>query len=195
MSDTSVVTILRKNGAELDLRIRSTGTEGFNAFSVTRGFALHVLTDARSRAREEKEQRDLVPARPSVIETQASRHPACADDLMAWWSRDFLRKHVGEYVASTQVLERRNVVHLNEEDDEHFERMEKLEDEVDAALERGELTLRQAEDRRCELYHHVILRVRMSDPKWLDGIDAGWVFGSDATDLWKDDPLRPDVPK
>jgi hypothetical protein len=194
-ADTSVITILKKDGAELDLRVRSTGADGFNSCSVTRGFALHALTDARSRAREEATQRELVPAKPSVLETQASRHPACADDLMAWWSASFLAKHVGEYVAATEVIARRNALTLNDEDDAFFERMEQLEDAVDAALERKELTLRQAEDRRCELYHHIILRVRMTDPKYLDGIEAGWVFGTDAADLWRDDPLRPVLPK
>lgn len=193
-SDISVITILRKDGAEIDLRVRSTGADGFNSCCVTRGFALHALTDARSRARDEKGQRELVPAKPSVIETQASKHPACADDLMAWWGVDFLRKHVAEYVASTVVLERRNVAKITDEDDELFERMEKLEDEVEARLEAGEITLREAEDRRCTLYHHVTLRVRMTQPKWLDGIEAGWVFGSDAADLWRDDPLKPKLP-
>ncbi len=195
MSDTSVITILRTDGAEIDLRVRSTGAEGFNSCCVTRGFALHVLTEARSRARTEPGQRDLVPAKPSVIETQASRHPACADDLMAWWSAEFLRKHVGEFVASTEVLERRNVMEISDEDDELLERMEKLEDDVEAKLEAGSLTAREAEDRRCDLYHYVTLRVRMSDPRWLDGIDEGWVFGADATDVWRDDPLRPALPK
>lgn len=194
-SDTSVVTILRKEGAEVDLRVRSTGADGFNSLASTRGFALHVLTDARSRAREEASQREFVPAKPSVIETQASKHPACADDLMAWWSGEFIAKHVGDYIARTVILERRNVVHLSEEDDDHFERLETLEDAVDAALERAELTLREAEDRRCELYHHVVLRVHATDPRWLEGIEAGWVFGSDASDVWRDDPLRPSLPE
>jgi hypothetical protein len=193
-SDTSMITILRAEGPEIDLRVRSTGADGFNSCCVTRGFALHVLTEARSRARTENGQRDLVPAKPSLIETQASRHPACADDLMAWWSVEFLRKHVGEFVAKTEVIERRNVVTVSDEDDAFFEQMEKLEDEVESALESGGLTLRQAEDRRCELYHYVILRVHMADPKWLEGIEPGWVFGADATDAWRDDPLKPALP-
>jgi hypothetical protein len=193
-SDTSVVTILRKEGAEIDLRVRSTGANGFNSCCVTRGFALHALTDARSRAREEPAQRDLVPAKPSLIETQASRHPACADDLMAWWTPEFLRAHVGEYVASTEVIERRNVVQVSDEDDTFFERMEALEDQVDAQLAAGDLTPREAEDRRCTLYHFITLRVRMTSPEWLTGIEPGWVFGSDAADAWHDDPLRPELP-
>jgi hypothetical protein len=193
-SDTSMITILRKDGPLIDLRVRSTGADGFNSCCVTRGFALHVLTEARSRARMEPGQRDIVQAKPSLIETQASRHPACADDLMAWWSVDFLRKHVAEFVASTEVLERRNITKVSDEDDEFFERMEQLEDDVEARVDAGELSPRQAEDRRCELYHYLVLRVRMADPQWLDGIEPGWVFGADATDLWRDDPLRPALP-
>ena len=46
MGATSVATVLRKSGNEIDLRIRNTLAGGINDYSITRSFAAGLLRDA-----------------------------------------------------------------------------------------------------------------------------------------------------
>lgn len=179
-SDTSVVTVLRVEGSELDLRIRTETAGGLNDYSLTRSFALLLVHDAWLRARDVYGY-GFKSGQSRPIDQEAKSWPS------GWYgSEDFFKENVGRYVEETEVLGRLNF--LNESDPKIFEHL----DQTRAAAKGLDPTLQ--EDKLCEVFHVVFLRVRMTDPKWLEGLEPGLVFGSTAYDVWWNDPKRPDAP-
>ncbi|HJL18343.1 MAG TPA: hypothetical protein RMH99_21955 [Sandaracinaceae bacterium LLY-WYZ-13_1] len=45
----------------------------------------------------------------------------------------------------------------------------------------------EREDRKCERSFYVVLRAEMTGPRWLEGLEVGWVFGTPMGDAWLDD--------
>jgi hypothetical protein len=179
MTDTSVVTILRVEGREIDMRVRTTTAGGLNDWSASRSFALLLLSDARRRARDDGFQ---LAERPIDREIPAWE---AADE--SWYvSEPWMIENVGRYVEKTEVLARRNVLDESAPD---------LDARIDA-IERATAGLDPlaAEAKRCGLYHYLDLRVTVTDARWLEGTPANVVFGSTAHDVWFADPLNPDEP-
>jgi hypothetical protein len=167
-SECFVVTVLAAADRTLDLRVRTTTAGGPNDYACTRSFALCLI------------HRPLRGGtRP--IDREAATWP---ED---WYvSEAFMREHVGRYVERTEVLARRNVI---DEDDararqalrSHAELAETM-----SALDR--------EQHLCGRWHHLDLRVTVTEPRWLEGLGPGMVFGTTAFDVWWGDPRRPEVP-
>lgn len=179
-SDTSVVTVLAKNGSTIELRVRTTTAGGLDDWSCTRSFALVLLADARRRAAD---WGFAPPSSPTPLELERDRWEVVDPD---WYvSETFMREHVARYVASVDVLARANV------------RGAAPEAPVHSAMTRVlmmRLPPREEEDRLCEVMHHVVLRAEVTDPRWLEGLEPGLVFGSTAFDVWWDDPTRAAMP-
>ncbi|NJK32463.1 MAG: hypothetical protein HC927_08650 [Deltaproteobacteria bacterium] len=173
-SDTSIITVLAVDGPRIDFRVRTTTAGGINDYSLTRSFALLLVSDARRRARDFGFN---VAPRPIDAE-EATWDPRWYGD------RDWMAENVGRYVVSTELLARRNVL---PEEEASYARLTAVMDETSG------LPAAEAEARRCEVFHHVDLRVTMTESKWAEGIEPGLVFGSTAYDVWWNDPTRPEV--
>lgn len=93
------------------------------------------------------------------------------------WEEAFHREHVGEFITRTEILRRIGIV--TEERTWQNGRME-AEDIGDDPDERYPL-------------HRFVLRVQVTDPKYLQGISAGARWGTTAYDAWWADPLRPNA--
>ena len=177
-SDNSVITVLAVAGKTADFRVRTTGNGHINDSSATRSFALMLLADARCRAREEGFPS---PRRATPLQKEIT---GWMDD---WYvSEEFMRESVGLYIEKTEVLSRHNV---HDENDAAIR--EKL-DELNRTERHGDLPPVAREDRMCTLWHHLVLRITVTEPRWLEAIEPGLVFGSTAYDTWWDDPLRPE---
>ncbi|MFV8756550.1 hypothetical protein ACNOYE_38890 [Nannocystaceae bacterium ST9] len=83
------------------------------------------------------------------------------------WKEAFHREHVGEFVAAVELVERSNII-----DDEAA---------WQARYESGDAP-----------QHEFVLRVRMTDPRWLEGVEVGVRYGTTGFDAWwQDDPHSP----
>ncbi len=102
-----------------------------------------------------------------------SRH--LVDELAGW-------PRASEHV---NLIERHNV---HDETTSEVDGLIRYRDDVESL----DLPPKEAEDKLCEQYHHVVLRVRVADPKWLEGLQPGLVFGSASYDVWLDDPKSGD---
>lgn len=172
MSDTSVITVLAVNGPQIDLRVRTTLAGGLNDYSLTRSFALVLVSDARRRARDYGFR---VAPRPIDAE-EATWEPSWYGD------QNWMANNVGRYVERTELLARHNIL---SEDAATHARIAAVIDQT------AGLPVAEQEARRCEVLHYVDLRIVMTDAKWAAGIEPGLVFGSTAYDVWWGDPLRP----
>ena len=95
-----------------------------------------------------------------------------------------MKQHVGRYIESTRILDRHNV----------RRHLPSVHSELEALMARAKHLDHEAAERLlCTGFHHLMLRVEVTDPKWLEGLEVGQVFGSTAYDVWLDDPQRPGV--
>jgi len=99
---------------------------------------------------------------------------------------EWCRQNIGRYVAFTDVLERRNV-------QPQGRWPEDTDEVVDFDPSRWE-SRRAHEDALCERFHHFVLEVHVSDPRWIDDLAPGTIIESAATELWVQDPDATPLP-
>lgn len=149
-SDTFYVQVRAIAGDTVELRCTTSSAGGANDLATTRSFALMAIEDGMPYTRSTPLQQALL---------------AIADD-MPLAELAFQRAHVGEFIASTELLERNNIIE-------------------DLAAWSQALA-----DDSAPL-HEFVLRVRMTDPRWLEGLAVGARWGTVAFDVWRPDPHAP----
>ena len=91
------------------------------------------------------------------------------------WEESYHREHVAKFIASTELVERIGII-----DDEGAWARGREANENDDAVPERDYPL-----------HQFVLRVRMTDPRFLEGVSVGDRYGTTAFDAWWDDPTRP----
>lgn len=157
-SDTFSIQVQAIKGDTIELMCRTSTAGGVNDYAVTRSFALMVLEDGMPYAK-------TTPLQKRLVELGGGSMPPV-------WEASFHRAHVGEFVASTELVERIGIVGNESAWRERFE--------LDDAIAERDYPL-----------HRFVLRVRMTDKKWLTGLKVGQRWGTTAFDAWWDDPTRP----
>jgi len=173
-SDVFDIEIRSVDGDTVEL-LCTTGTAGgLNDYALTRSFVLSVLEDALRGSKSKKP--------PPFL--QALRAVGGATPPV--WEEAFHKENVGKFIASTELLERIGIIEdedaWNEGRHRHAEALRadrKFKGNIDAALDK--------EYPR----HQFVLRARVTDPRWLEGLRVGQQFGTTSFDAWWDDPLRP----
>ncbi len=131
-----------------------TGTAGgLNDLAVTRSFALMAIEDNLPYAKTSPLQQAMAMA------TGVEGNPPV-------WEEAYHRDHVAKFIASTELIERSNII-----DDEPA---------WWAGYESG-----------SSPRHEFVLRVQMTDPRFLEGVEVGARYGTTAFDAWWKDPLCP----
>lgn len=163
-SDTYHIRILRIEGCEIDMECITTTAGGANDYAFTRSFVLMALGED-------------------------GPHGALRDALSGepFYKESWMCEHVGEYIVSTESLGR---FHYVMDEQTWGEGRRALGQEL-RAQGMDEMLVRQKLD---EAYprHRTHLRATMTDPKWLEGLQVGEMFGTTAYDVWWDDPVRPE---
>jgi hypothetical protein len=108
-------------------------------------------------------QRPLQVALAALSETE---NPPLSDE-------GFHRRHVAKFIASTELIERDGII----EDEEAWWRGR----EADGPDVDVEFPL-----------HSYVLRVHMTEPRWLEGLAVGTVHGTASLDVWRTDLACPD---
>jgi len=157
-SDTVYIQVQAIKGDTIELMCRTSTAGGVNDYAVTRSFALMVIEDGMPYAK-------TTPLQKRMVELGGGSTPPV-------WEASFHREHVGEFIASTELVERIGIV-----GDENAWRARFDHDDETAE--------------RDYPLHRFVLRVRVTDPKWLKGLKVGQGWGTTAFDAWWDDPTRP----
>jgi hypothetical protein len=90
------------------------------------------------------------------------------------WEEKFHRENVAKFIAKTELLTRLGIVR------------------DEAAWKNGRFNEKPGVDVEREFpLHKFILRVKVTDPKFLEGLTEGERWGTTAFDAWWNDPLRP----
>ncbi len=100
---------------------------------------------------------------------QQEMRAAAGCDTPRVWEESFHKEHVAKFITEAKLVERIGIIG-NEE-----------------AWKHGRFELEQEDDYPL---HQFVLRVRVTDPKWLEGLRAGSSYGTTAFDAWWDDPTR-----
>ncbi|MEZ4448527.1 MAG: hypothetical protein R3B09_03530 [Nannocystaceae bacterium] len=161
-SDTFYVRVQKIQGATVEILCETSTAGGLNDYAVTRSFALMAIEDC-------------MPSTWSGKKTtlQARLHEIGHGSMPPVWEADFHRKYVGEFIAKTELVSRTGIIHDT------------------AAWQAGHFDENNRNANRDFPLHSFVLRVTMTDPKWLDGISVGSSGGTTAFDAWWDDPKRP----
>ena len=174
-SDCFTVRVGAVNGTELTLDVLTLTAGGVTDLCYSRSFALRLLDDALRRAA------DVVPGRwteqgraaAAQLFERAERtalRAALPDDQTRWYtSETWMRENVGRFIASSTLVERRNVLDKHE----LLERERVIEEQhgSDEAL-------------RWERCHNFTLAVVLTDPRWGEHLEVGLVFPTTAYDVW-----------
>lgn len=151
-SDTFHVQIRSIAGDTVELRCLTSTAGGLNDFATTRSFALIAIDDGMPYDKSK-------PLQQAMVAAAGGGQPPT-------WEEAYHRDHVAEFIASTELLERSNIIDDKEAWWAAYE--------TDSAPR-----------------HEFVLRVRMTDPRFLDGLEVGDGYGTTAYDAWCDDPERP----
>ena len=186
MTDTSVITILANEGNRIDFRVRTTSAGGPDDLSCTRSFALALLeTGRRNSGDYYNGGSDYRLNREGGIGTEVNGWPE------SWYiDEDWMTENVARYIERTEILARRNVFGGRDQD------WQKLTGGLHALLDQSrQFFSPEGEALSLEVSHSLDLRVWCTDAKWLEGFEAGRVFGAADIDAWWEDPLRPEIPE
>ncbi|MBZ5707787.1 hypothetical protein [Nannocystis pusilla] len=159
-SDTFYIEIRSIEGDTVEMLCTTSTAGGVNDYALTRSFALMALEDGMPYAGD-----NPTPLQKAMREVGGPTPPV--------WEQGFHREHVGKFIASTELVERIGIVV-----DERAWR--------DGRFNGGD-------DREAEKdfpSHKFVLRARVTDPKYLEGLTVGSVHGTTAFDSWWDDPVR-----
>jgi hypothetical protein len=158
-SDTFTIEIRAIDGDTVEL-LCTTGTAGgYNDLAVTRSFVLMALEDGMPHTR-------TTPLQQRLVELGGG-------DIPPLWEAEFHREHVGEFIASTELVERIGII------------------TDQRAWADGRFSSEDEVGERDYPLHRFVVRARMADPRWLVGVKVGSRYGTTAFDAWWDDPTRP----
>ncbi len=90
-------------------------------------------------------------------------------DVPPVWEASFHQEHVAKFIAEATLVERMGII------------------ENERAWKHGRFELENDDDYPL---HQFVVRVRVTDPKWLEGLPVGSSYGTTAFDAWWDDPTR-----
>jgi hypothetical protein len=90
------------------------------------------------------------------------------------WEEKFHRENVANFIAKTEILKRIGIIR-----DERAWQQGRFDEQPGTNVER-DFPL-----------HKFVLRVKVTDPKYLEGLTEGEGWGTTAFDAWWNDPLRP----
>ncbi|MDC0670136.1 hypothetical protein [Nannocystis radixulma] len=159
-SDTFYIEIRSIDGDTVEMLCTTSTAGGVNDYALTRSFALMALEDGMPYPGD-----NPTPLQKAMREVGGPTPPV--------WEQNFHREHVGKFIASTELVERIGIV-------------------VDErAWQDGRFN--GGDDREAEKNfpsHKFVLRARVTDPKYLEGLTVGSVHGTTAFDSWWDDPVR-----
>ncbi|MCY1057327.1 hypothetical protein [Nannocystis sp. SCPEA4] len=159
-SDTFYIEIRSIEGDTVEMLCTTSTAGGVNDYALTRSFALMALEDGMPYPGD-----NPTPLQKAMREVGGPTPPV--------WEQNFHREHVGKFIASTELVERIGII-------------------VDErAWQDGRFN--GGDDREAEKNfpsHKFVLRARVTDPKYLEGLTVGSVHGTTAFDSWWDDPVR-----
>lgn len=151
-SDTFHVHVRAITGAAIELRCRTSTAGGLNDFATTRSFALIALEDGLPYDKSKPLQQAMAAA------VGGGQAPT--------WEESFHREHVAKFIASTELIERSNIIDDNQ-------------------------AWWAAYETESAPRHEFVLRVNMTDPRFLEGLEVGDSWGTTAFDAWYPDPTGP----
>jgi hypothetical protein len=160
-SDTFHIRVQSIVGDTVDLLCSTSTAGGLNDYACTRSFALMAIEDGMPYPSD-----GMTPLQAKMRAVGGPTPPV--------WEKEFHRAHVGTFIASTELVERRGII-----TDEH------------AWMEGHFGAGNDADAERLYPPHRFLLRVRVTDPRWLEGLEVGSGHGTTAYDAWWDDPERP----
>ncbi|MDC0667053.1 hypothetical protein [Nannocystis radixulma] len=184
-SDCFEVRVASMDGTKVRLDVLTLTAGGLTDLCSSRAFALRVLDDALRRAA------DLVPGRWDTAQgkaeaqrlrakwEQTALRAALPDNRSDWYvSEAWMRGHVGRFVASCTLVERRNF--LSEEELSARER--EIEEAVGGVCYTNQHHIWQP--MRWQRCHNFTLDVVVTDPRWSEHLEVGLVFPTTAFDVW-----------
>jgi hypothetical protein len=148
--------------------------------ATSRSFALILLSDALERAGDEdisqEERRRLAEKNES-----SALHAALAQADDDWFvSESWMGEHVGQFVKSCELVERRN--DLGREALEERERQ--IQQQFGGVLRNDRQ--REWQPLRWQRCHTFTLRVVVTEPRWAEHLEPGLEFGTTAYDVLSD---------
>lgn len=169
-SDTFHISITQVDGAEVTLSCVTSTAGGHSDLAMSRSFVLMCLFDAMP------ESSPLMQALSGL------------DYVAHITDEAFYREHLDRFIAGSWLMQRENVLY-----DEH--RRWALLNELNALADSG--TAPAGFDVLEELEkqfprHRFVIRARMADPRWLEGLGHS-SFGTTAYDVWYTDPAMNSV--
>ncbi len=150
-SDTFKVHVRAIEGDTIELRCTTGTAGGLNDFAVSRSFVLMAIEDGMPYDKSKPLQQALA---------------AAVGGQPPLWEQSFHEQHVGKFIASTELIERSNII-----DDER--------------------AWWDGYESDSSPRHEFVVRARMTDPRWLEGLKEGDSYGTTAFDAWWHDPQRP----
>lgn len=184
-SDCFEVRVAKVSGTEVVLDVLTSTAGGLNDYAKSRSFALLCLEDALQRATDlvphdwDEEKRDAEVQRLYRKHEQTALHKALpSTDGSDWYiSEAWMKENVGRFIASCDLVERRNDL-----PDEELRKREIAIEEKFGALYTDKHHLWQP--MRWKDCHNFTLRVVVTDPKWAAHLEPGLCFGTTAYDVW-----------
>jgi hypothetical protein len=152
-SDTFRIQILSVDAATVELRATTGTASGLSDLATSRSFALMAIEDGMAWDKSTPLQQAM-----ATTVTDGGNPPV--------WEQDWHRQHVSKFVASTELLERSNII--------TDEPAWWVEYEAETAPR-----------------HSFVLRVRMTDPRYTEGVTVGESYGTTAFDAWWPDSESP----
>lgn len=182
-SDTFYVRVASVAGAEVVLDVLTGTGGGYSDLCASRSFALQLLADAARRAVDIVRCGPPGEARDAECRRLYARHEASAlhralEAEGRWYAEAWMRENVGRFVASCEVVARRNALG----DEALREREESVAREVGGVLYTNQYGRWQP--LRWERCHNYTLRVLATDPRWTEHLEPGLEFGTTAYDAW-----------
>jgi hypothetical protein len=176
-SDCFDVRIARVEGTEVVFDVLTGLAGDVDDIATSRSFALVLLADALGRASEvasTKNERQRL--------SRKEKGSALAAELRGeddnWFvNESWMRKNVGRFVASCDLVERRNHLAPSE-----LERREKeIERQFGGTLTNDQVS--QWQPLRWQRCHDFTLRVVVTEPRWAEHLETGLEFGTTASDV------------
>jgi hypothetical protein len=171
-------------GVEVVFDVLTGKAGGVENLSASRSFALMLLDNALRRAMDLLPGPWDDPARRAEAQRLYEKYQASAltQALAAegrWYSGpDWMRQHVGRFVTSSALVERRNALGEAE-----LERREvEIEQEFGGVLYTDQY--HRWQPRRWERCHSYTLRVVVAEPRWAEHLEPGLEFPTTAYDAW-----------
>lgn len=176
-SDLFDVRVKSVNDREVVFDILTTGAGGLDDLAKSPSFALVLLSHALRRAAEDSattQERERLRKRHDASPLHRELETADED----WYvSASWMQRNVKRFIASCEVVERRN----NIGEDELQRREDEIVEEFGGSLDDDRQ--REWKPRRWERCHNYTLRVTVADSRWLEHMEPGLEFGSTAFDV------------